>query len=40
MDNCTSSEFLNRRGIREHVIEILEGGDEAFKKREEKYDLT
>lgn len=40
VDNCTSSEFLNRRGIREHVIEILEGGDEAFKKREEKYDLT
>lgn len=40
LENCTSSEFLNRRGIREHVIEILEGGDEAFKKREDKYDLT
>lgn len=30
---------LNKNGIREHVIEILEGGDDAFKKREQKYDL-
>jgi hypothetical protein len=28
---------LFRQGIREHVCEILEGGEEAFKKREEKY---
>lgn len=29
--------ILFRMGIREHVTEILEGGREAFKKREEKY---
>lgn len=29
---------LNQQGIREHVIEILEGGLEAFKKREKKYN--
>lgn len=28
---------LNKHGIREHVIEILEGGLEAFEKREQKY---
>ena len=28
---------LLSKGIREHVCEILEGGDEAFKKRERKY---
>jgi len=28
---------LSKKGIREHVCEILEGGDEAFKKREQKY---
>lgn len=26
-------------GIREHICEILEGGEEAFKKREEKYNF-
>ncbi len=30
---------LKRRGIREHVCDILEGGVEAFKIREEKYCL-
>lgn len=30
---------LKRKGIREHVFEILEGGPEAFKKREQKYNL-
>lgn len=38
-DNIDALAFLDRRGIREHVVEILEGGNEAFKKREEKYDL-
>jgi hypothetical protein len=27
------------QGIREHVCEILEGGNEAFKKREQKYNI-
>ncbi len=31
---------LMSQGIREHVCEILEGGTEAFKKRENKYALT
>ena len=30
---------LQSQGIREHVCEILEGGTEAFKKRESKYAL-
>ena len=30
-------EVLESKGIREHVCEILEGGDIAFKKREEQY---
>lgn len=28
---------LEKQGIREHVVEILEGGKEAFEKREKKY---
>lgn len=32
-----SKMFLDSEGIREHVIEILEGGNEAFTKREQKY---
>ena len=31
--------ILYKKGIREHVCEILEGGTDAFKKREEKYHL-
>ena len=31
---------LYRQGIREHVCEILEGGDRAFKLREKKYALV
>lgn len=31
---------LESQGIREHVCEILEGGKEAFQKREEKYELS
>ena len=30
---------LKSQGIREHVCEILEGGTEAFKKREDKYGI-
>lgn len=32
--------ILNTQGIKEHVCEILEGGREAFKKRENKYSLS
>lgn len=32
--------ILYQKGIRNHVCEILEGGEEAFKKREQKYALT
>ncbi len=31
--------ILDSQGIREHVCEILEGGSEAFKKRENKYGI-
>ena len=31
--------ILHRQGIREHICEILEGGDVAFLKRENKYCL-
>ena len=30
---------LHSQGIKEHVCEILEGGNEAFKQRELKYDI-
>lgn len=30
---------LNQQGIKEHVCDILEGGDEAFKQRERKYSI-
>lgn len=36
IDNPATA-VLNKKGIREHVVEILEGGKEAFKKREDKY---
>lgn len=29
--------ILNRCGIREHVCDILEGGENAFRDRENKY---
>lgn len=35
----TTGPILESQGIREHVCEILEGGEEAFKKRESKYGL-
>jgi hypothetical protein len=31
--------LLDSMGIREHICQILEGGKEAFKKREERYSL-
>ncbi len=31
--------ILLSQGIREHVCDILEGGDEAFKQREKKYSI-
>lgn len=34
-----SNFILNKKCIKEHVCEILEGGIEAFKKREDKYDI-
>ncbi len=35
--NDSASIVLEKQGIREHVCEILEGGKEAFEKRERKY---
>jgi len=35
--NITCATVLESQGIREHVCEILEGGEDAFKKRESKY---
>jgi hypothetical protein len=39
-ENPLESNVLLKQGIREHVCDILEGGDEAFKQRERKYALT
>lgn len=33
----SSTDLLKSMGIREHIAEVVEGGKEAFKKREEKY---
>lgn len=38
--NSTIDIVLNSQGIREHTCEILEGGTEAFKKRENKYAIA
>lgn len=37
--NTKGKYVLQRKGIREHVCEILEGGEEAFKQRERKYHI-
>lgn len=37
--NDSADHILDKQGIREHVCEILEGGEEAFKKRENKYQI-
>lgn len=33
-------EILQKQGIKQHVCDILEGGDEAFKQRERKYAIN
>jgi predicted ATPase len=38
--DITCATVLESQGIREHVCEILEGGEEAFKKRENKYGFS
>ena len=38
-DNSCAT-VLESQGIREHVCDILEGGDDAFKKREAKYGFA
>jgi hypothetical protein len=37
--NSKISSILLCQGIKEHVCDILEGGDEAFKQRERKYSI-
>ncbi|HOZ62575.1 MAG TPA: hypothetical protein PK914_10685, partial [Smithellaceae bacterium] len=39
LDPTQESAILYRKGIRQHVCEILEGGQEAFQKREQKYSF-
>lgn len=38
--NDTSSSTLEKKRIKEHICEILEGGHQAFKLRERKYDMN
>lgn len=35
--NKNETDLLKSMGVREHIADIVEGGKEAFKKREEKY---
>jgi hypothetical protein len=35
--NASEKDLLKSMGIRQHIAEIVEGGEEAFKKRELKY---
>jgi len=37
--NVESPTVLGRCGIREHACVLLDGGQEAFEKRREKYNL-
>lgn len=39
LEATEESSILFRKGIRQHVCEILEGGKEAFQKREQKYSF-
>lgn len=39
MEPAIEPAILYRKGIRQHVCEILEGGKEAFQKREQKYSF-
>lgn len=38
--DSANKSILEAQGIRQHVCEILEGGNDAFIKREKKYDLV
>ncbi|MCK4751868.1 MAG: hypothetical protein KAS75_00375, partial [Planctomycetes bacterium] len=38
-EDMTKKGILYQKGIRNHVCEILEGGEDAFKKREQKYSI-
>lgn len=38
-ENNDNQGILYQKGIKEHVCEILEGGEEAFKKREKSYRI-
>ncbi|MCZ6804836.1 MAG: hypothetical protein O7D86_13135 [Proteobacteria bacterium] len=40
LENPKIDIVLQSQGVREHVCEILEGGTEAFKKRENKYAIA
>lgn len=40
VENGTIEEILYRRGIQEHICDVLEGGEEAFNKRKNKYNFT
>ncbi len=43
-DTCVKKsdekDLLKSMGIREHIADIVEGGKDAFKKREEKYGFN
>lgn len=38
--NNPNASILERKRIKEHICEILEGGHQAFKLRERKYDMS
>ena len=40
ISNSKSEYLLQKQSIRTHVFEILEGGEEAFKSRENKYNFS
>lgn len=37
--DAVAAGILNKMGVRQHVCDVLEGGEEAFQKREQKYSL-
>ena len=39
LSETTQKAILLRKGIRQHVYEVLEGGKEAFQKREQRYNF-
>ena len=38
-EDLSQNGILRQRGIKQHVCDILEGGDEAFRHREQKYSM-